>query len=141
MVVEDTEIADKTESVNETVEITEVTSHERVQHVYQYPTLFTGKTLLELCSSSWTRSLKANDSVQPFLKGCKWSPDGTCCLSVVNNDGMHLSELPRDLYTDTPSSDRTIDILDSVVHVKECGLIYDFCWYPGMNSSIPESCW
>ncbi|KAJ0176025.1 hypothetical protein K1T71_008199 [Dendrolimus kikuchii] len=33
-----------------------------------------------------------------------------------------------------------IDILDSVIHVKEAGLVYDFCWYPSMNSAYPETC-
>ncbi|XP_063828434.1 telomerase Cajal body protein 1 homolog [Ostrinia nubilalis] len=108
--------------------------------VFEYPTLFAGKTLLELCSSSWSRSYKAKNDVQPYLRGCKWSPDGTCCLTVVNNDGMHLCELPRDLYEDTPTYNRTINILDSVIHVKEAGMIYDFCWYPGMNSGYPETC-
>ncbi|XP_049875134.1 telomerase Cajal body protein 1 homolog [Pectinophora gossypiella] len=107
---------------------------------YQYPTLFMSKTLLELCNSSWTRAPKAKEDVQPYLRGCKWSPDGTCCLSVVNNDGVHITELPRDLYTESASPDRNIDILESVVHVKEAGLIYDFCWFPGMNSHFPETC-
>ncbi|CAG9788362.1 unnamed protein product [Diatraea saccharalis] len=107
---------------------------------YQYPDLFTGKTLLELCNSSWSRSQKAQDDIQPYLRGCKWSPDGTCCLSVVNNDGMHVTELPRDLYSGCPTPNRTIDILESAVHMKEAGLVYDFCWYPGMNSGIPETC-
>lgn len=123
------------ENFESTMEITEAPT------VYEFSTLFAGKTLLELCNSSWSRSHKAKDDIQPYLRGCKWSPDGTCCLSVVNNDGMHLSELPRDLYDSTPPANRTIDILDSVVHVKEAGLIYDFCWYPGMNSGFPETCW
>lgn len=107
---------------------------------YQYPVLFTSKTLLELSNCSWSRSLQAKEDVQPYLRGCKWSPDGTCCLSVVNNNGVHVTELPRELYEGTVKSDRLIDILDSTIHVKEAGLIYDFCWYPLMHSSVPESC-
>ncbi|KAJ8720316.1 hypothetical protein PYW07_012359 [Mythimna separata] len=30
--------------------------------------------------------------------------------------------------------------MDSVIHKKEAGLIYDFCWFPHMNSAVPESC-
>ncbi|KAL4718140.1 hypothetical protein ACJJTC_012345 [Scirpophaga incertulas] len=107
---------------------------------YEFPALFKSKTLIEVCSSSWCRSQKAKEDVQPYLRGCKWSPDGTCCLCIINNDGTHLVELPRDLYSDIPTTNRTIDILDSVVHIKEAGLVYDYCWYPGMNSAIPESC-
>ncbi|OWR47892.1 hypothetical protein KGM_206702 [Danaus plexippus plexippus] len=108
--------------------------------IFTYPTLFSSKSLVELCNSSWSRSQNAKQNVQPYLRGCKWSPDGTCCLTVVNNDGVHVTELPRDLYSGSISPDRTINILDSVIHVKEAGLVYDFCWYPGMNSSIPETC-
>lgn len=109
--------------------------------LFQYPTLFCGRTLLELCNSSWSSSPKTKGDVQPYLRGCKWSPDGTCCLSVVNNDGVHITELPRDLYCQSATTNRTIDVLDSVIHVKEAGLVYDFCWYPSMNSTIPETCW
>lgn len=108
---------------------------------FQFPALFSSQTLIELSNSSWSRSKRARDDVQPYLRGCKWSPDGTCCLSVINNDGVHVTELLRDLYEGTARNDRIIDVLDSVIHVKESGLVYDFCWYPGMNSSIPESCW
>lgn len=102
--------------------------------------IFTSNRLLELCKSSWVPSANAKSNIQLYLRGCKWSPDGTCCLTVVNNDGVHVIELPRDLYEDNVSIDRPIDILDSVIHVKESGLVYDFCWYPGMNSSLPETC-
>lgn len=110
------------------------------QSQFQYPSIFCGKTLLELCNSSWSRAPKAKNNVQPYLRGCKWSPDGTCCLTVVNNDGMHVAELPRDLYDGDVMGNRSVDILGSVIHVKEAGLIYDFCWYPGMNSTCPETC-
>lgn len=110
-------------------------------NVYTYPNLFTSKTLLELSNSSWSRSAKAREDIQPYLRGCKWSPDGTCCLTVVNNDGVHVTELPRELYSGSVALNRMIDVLDSIIHVKEAGLIYDFCWYPGMNSAIPETCW
>lgn len=119
-----------------------ITNSSSEHYQYEYPKLFNSKTLLELCySSAGVPALKSKEDVQPYLRGCKWSPDGTCCLSVVNNDGVHVTELPRDLYSGSVDSKRKIDVLDPVIHVKECGLIYDFCWYPGMNSSIPESCW
>lgn len=102
--------------------------------------LFMSKTLLELANSSWSRSATAKHDIQPYLRGCKWSPDGTCCLTVVNNDGVHVTELPRDLYSGPVTPNRMINVLDSIIHVKEAGLIYDFCWYPGMNSAVPETC-
>lgn len=126
------------ESVVDTIE-NNIESKE--EDSFQYPPLFSTKTLLELCNSSWSRAVNARQDVQPYLRGCKWSPDGTCCLTVVNNDGVHVTELPKDLYFGSVSADRSIDVLDSVIHVKESGLVYDFCWYPHMNSNIPDTCW
>lgn len=131
---EEIEHNDNIEKVDENAEVNE-------ENAYVYPSLFTSKTLLELSNSTWSRSKRARGDVQPYLRGCKWSPDGTCCLAVVNNDGVHVTELSRDLYSGNVSTDRSIDVMDSVIHVKESGLIYDFCWYPAMNSSVPESCW
>lgn len=91
----------------------------------------------ELARYSWRGSSKH----QKFLKGCLWSPDGTCVLTTVNGDGMHVVEMPQDLYgADGISSDRSVDVLQSAVHVPEGGIVYDYCWYPFMNSSDPASC-
>lgn len=94
-------------------------------------------TAIELARSQWP-----NDSDQHYLRGCKWSPDGTCLLTAVRGAGMHLMELPRDLYTgDSVVNTRPIVQLNPAVSVPESGLIYDYCWYPGMNSSDPDTSW
>ena len=99
---------------------------------------FQEKTVAELSRYSW----RGSTNRQRFLKGCHWSPDGTCVLTSVNGDGMHVVELPRDLYaTESVSPERPLDVLQSAVHVKEGGTVYDYCWYPFMNSSEPASCW
>ncbi|KAF5290834.1 hypothetical protein FQA39_LY14596, partial [Lamprigera yunnana] len=70
-----------------------------------------------------------------------WSPDGTCLLTVVRGAGMHVMELPSDLYTgDSMLTSRPVNPLTPAVSVPEGGLIYDFCWYPGMNSGNPATC-
>lgn len=98
---------------------------------------FDEKSLVELARYSW-RGTTRN---QRFLKGCLWSPDGTCALTAVNGDGMHVVELPQDLYaSETVNDERPLDVLQSAVHVKEAGVVYDFCWYPFMNSGNPASC-
>ncbi|VEN39279.1 unnamed protein product [Callosobruchus maculatus] len=92
---------------------------------------------LELARSQWP-----NYDDQHYLKGCKWSPDGTCLLTVVRGAGMHVMELPSDLYTgETILTSRPITGLVPAVSVPEGGLIYDYCWYPGMNSANPATCW
>lgn len=99
---------------------------------------FTNGNVVELARCSW-RGSKHN---QKFLKGCLWSPDGTCALTAINGEGMQVFELPRDLYAnDSVNVDRPLDILQNVIHVGEGGTVYDFCWYPFMNSSDPTSCW
>lgn len=99
---------------------------------------FIENNVIELARCSWRGSSRN----QRYLKGCLWSPDGTCVLTTVNGDGMHVFETPRDLYgTDTISSDRPLDCLQSAVHIKEGGIVYDYCWFPFMNSSDPATCW
>lgn len=97
---------------------------------------FEGPTL-EIAKAQWS-----NIEDQHYLKGCKWSPDGTCLLSVVRGAGIHVMELPPDVYTsDCLMTSRPVSPLIPAVSVSESGLIYDFCWYPGMNSQNPATCW
>ncbi|XP_055855225.1 telomerase Cajal body protein 1 homolog [Episyrphus balteatus] len=97
---------------------------------------FFKKNLLELGRYMW----ETNHEKQCYTKGCLWSPDGTCCLVPVHLDGMHLIELPSDLYQGKVSPNRGITKLSSAVHVKEGGTVYDCSWYPFMNSQYPETC-
>lgn len=99
------------------------------------PAHFTANRLIELARLSW-------GTQEPnYLRGCLWSPDGTCILTPVNRDGMHIVELPSDLYTaDRVSADRPLDLLTAAVHVPEMGTVYDYCWYPMMHSADPVTC-
>lgn len=107
-------------------------------HVIPSVDFFIEKNVVELARCSWRGSSRN----QRYLKGCLWSPDGTCLLTTVNGDGMHVFETPRDLYSaETVSADRPLDCLQSVVHVKEGGIVYDYCWFPFMNSGDPATCW
>lgn len=100
-------------------------------------TYFVDKQITELSRYAWRGCSKR----QRYLNGCLWSPDGTCILTAVNWDGMHVVDLPADVYeNESVSPDRPLDVLQSAVHVKEAGLVYDYCWYPYMNSAEPASC-
>ncbi|KAH8381115.1 hypothetical protein KR200_002232 [Drosophila serrata] len=94
--------------------------------------------IIELGRRCWTSSADA----QHYTKGCYWSPDGTCLLVPVHLDGMHVMELPADLYATPTMQTTTRDLskLQSAVHVPEGGTVYDCVWYPHMNSQQPESC-
>uniref|UniRef100_A0A1B6D0K4 WD repeat-containing protein 79 n=2 Tax=Clastoptera arizonana TaxID=38151 RepID=A0A1B6D0K4_9HEMI len=77
-----------------------------------------------------------------FLKGCKWSPDGTCLLTTSEDNHLRLYDLPQSLYGKTVLTDDILLLpeLSSVLKVKNGGTIYDFCWYPYMTSVDPETC-
>uniref|UniRef100_A0A6B2L5Z1 Uncharacterized protein n=1 Tax=Arcella intermedia TaxID=1963864 RepID=A0A6B2L5Z1_9EUKA len=73
-----------------------------------------------------------DSSKNNFLKGLKWSPDGTCLLTNSENRKLSLYELqggPPSSYS-----------LNQVLRVSEGEDIYDFCWYPYMKSSDPSGC-
>lgn len=79
-----------------------------------------------------------------YLRGCLFSPDGTCLLTAVNLDGVQVFELPLDLYEKENVKDtRPVSKLQPAVHVKEGQqtTVYDMAWYPGMNSHLPDTCW
>ena len=125
------------ESQEEVVQMDESVSIELSDQLYKNRIHFRDKTCIELSRCSWH-----SQSNQNYLKGCLFSPDGTCILTSVNGDGMHVFELPSDLYTiETVSADRPVDLLTPVIHVKEAGNLYDMVWFPFMNSSNPETCW
>ncbi|KAI1287301.1 Guanine nucleotide-binding protein negative regulator 1 [Halotydeus destructor] len=67
-----------------------------------------------------------------YLKGCKWSPDGLCLLTCSQDNVLRLFE----------TKNFTEDELDpaAILKMKEAELIYDYCWYPEMDSIKPETC-
>lgn len=107
------------------------------QSAFTYTSYNFENSALELARCQWS-----NYADQHYLKGCKWSPDGTCLLTAVRGAGMHIMELPTDLYQgDAIMNSRPIVALSPAVSVPEGGLLYDYAWYPGMNSSNPATCW
>lgn len=93
--------------------------------------------LTELAIANW----KNDTDSQRYLKGCHFSPDGTCLLASTNLVGMTVFELPLDLYNkDLIDSNRPITSMKPVIHVPTVGNMYDLAWYPFMNSSYPETC-
>ncbi|CAF0876145.1 unnamed protein product [Adineta ricciae] len=68
-----------------------------------------------------------------FLKGCKWSPDGLCLLTNSDDHQLRVFEIPCDRL---PSNED----INAVLHLKEPELIYDFQWYPYMDSNQSDTC-
>ncbi|KAI6651972.1 hypothetical protein LOD99_4517 [Oopsacas minuta] len=70
-----------------------------------------------------------------YLRGCKWSPDGTCLLTSSNDKCMRIFEL--DLILDS-SFDSTSSSAALVLYEPE--IVYDYAWYPAMCSEAPLTC-
>ncbi|KAH7650723.1 Guanine nucleotide-binding protein [Dioscorea alata] len=74
-----------------------------------------------------------------FLKGVKWSPDGTCFLTSCDDNTIRLFHLPEEAsYIDQLASDYQ-DSYHSNLVINEAEMVYDYCWYPYMCSSDPTS--
>lgn len=94
------------------------------------------------------------------VKGCKWSPDGLCLLTASEEDRqLRLFELPAHLMAaaaaDGVSTGGKMDTmaaaaaagagpsgseLQPALAVREGESIYDYAWFPGMDSSNPVTC-
>lgn len=78
-----------------------------------------------------------------FLKGAKWSPDGSCFLVSSEDRFLRIFDLPSDsdrysctLYDSSIKDDSFL----SNMEVCEGESVYDFCWYPHMSASVPDTC-
>eukprot|EP01112_Ceratiomyxa_fruticulosa_P012170 TRINITY_DN3359_c0_g2_i1.p1 TRINITY_DN3359_c0_g2~~TRINITY_DN3359_c0_g2_i1.p1 ORF type:complete len:528 (-),score=118.66 TRINITY_DN3359_c0_g2_i1:48-1589(-) len=71
-----------------------------------------------------------------FLKGSKFSPDGTCLLSCSEDNSLRLFEIDQSMVYNENAHPTN---LKSVLKVSEAGTIYDYCWYPKMSSQDSSS--
>ncbi|KAJ3676678.1 hypothetical protein LUZ60_004090 [Juncus effusus] len=83
------------------------------------------------------------ESNNNFLKGVKWSPDGSCFLTCSDDNSLRLFYLPQDVCSTQPISIASIDENDSYnagLVINEGESVYDYCWYPYMSASDPTGC-
>ncbi|PKI62794.1 hypothetical protein CRG98_016802 [Punica granatum] len=78
---------------------------------------------------------RAGRNPNNFLKGLKWSPDGSCFLTSCEDNTLRVFTLSTYgvLFLSADS------FLANVI-VTEGESVYDFCWYPYMSASDPVSC-
>lgn len=96
-------------------------------------------TILELnrepvCLTKYSLNDKSN-----FFKGCKWSPDGSCLLTSSNDKTIRLFNLPSN-FSSLPIDFESKFHLNVDLQIKECGLIYDYCFNPNLNSADSSTC-
>ncbi|GAY34349.1 hypothetical protein CUMW_011010 [Citrus unshiu] len=78
-----------------------------------------------------------------FLKGIKWSPDGSSFLTSSEDKTLRIFSLPEngisyDVNTCSLAKDQ--DSYEASLVVMEGESVYDFCWFPHMSASDPTSC-
>ena len=74
-----------------------------------------------------------------FLKGVKWSPDGSCFLTSSEDNTLRLFSLPEN-GSDHQESACDEDSYAASIVVSEGESIHDHCWYPYMSASDPVTC-
>lgn len=90
-----------------------------------------------------------------FLKGVRWAPDGSCCLTASDDNRLRVFDLPQEAYQQLQAADPaqaaaepdTAAAADGgsiswqqalEVHAGET--VYDYCWFSGMSAADPASC-
>ncbi|CAG0897540.1 unnamed protein product [Cyprideis torosa] len=68
------------------------------------------------------------------------SPDGTCFLTATNDSYVHIFNAPVQLLEAKVPEEGLITVSTPAVQVLEGDCVYDYCWYPSMNSQDRESC-
>ena len=83
--------------------------------------------------------LSTTDFGPYFTRGCKWSPDGLCILVCSDDHNLRIFDLPpNDKLEET--KDQSDKLAKAAVDMKEGESVYDYHWYPLMNSTSPETC-
>ena len=75
-----------------------------------------------------------------FLKGCKWAPDGLCFLSNADDNYVKIFNTPYECLIDKIQDIELPLQLGACLMIKEPGTVYDYCWWPLMNSNEPVTC-
>lgn len=78
-----------------------------------------------------------------FLKGIKWSPDGSSFLTSSEDNTLRIFSLPENGISydvNACSLAKEQDSYEASLVVKEGESVYDFCWFPYMSASDPTSC-
>ncbi|KAI8918189.1 WD40-repeat-containing domain protein [Powellomyces hirtus] len=98
-------------------------------------TCTTGRTL---CNNLVTTGDVKGGLNSNFCKALKWSPDGTCLLSSTADNTFRVFEKPADIEYE--GSTIVEAPLTPVLTISEPECVYDFQWYPLMNSTDPATC-
>ncbi|XP_070786007.1 telomerase Cajal body protein 1 [Enoplosus armatus] len=88
----------------------------------------------QMLTGSWT---EYSNLPENYLKGCKWAPDGSCILTNSADNVLRVYNLPPEIYSYNWD---LLPEMSPVLRMAEGDTIYDYCWYPKMNSLDPDTC-
>ncbi|XP_041635832.1 telomerase Cajal body protein 1 [Cheilinus undulatus] len=88
----------------------------------------------QMLTGSWTEFSTIPEN---YLKGCKWAPDGSCILTNSADNVLRVYNLPPEIYSYNWD---LLPEMSPVLRMAEGDTIYDYCWYPKMNSLDPDTC-
>ncbi|KAM1455924.1 hypothetical protein FF1_005042 [Malus domestica] len=90
------------------------------------------------------RQFRTSPTPNNFLKGVKWSPDGSCFLTSSEDNTLRVFALPdygsENANGCSVAADEAADSYAANLVVNEGESVYDFCWYPYMSAADPVTC-
>ncbi|XP_029311036.1 telomerase Cajal body protein 1 isoform X2 [Cottoperca gobio] len=88
----------------------------------------------QMLTGSWT---EYSNPPENYLKGCKWAPDGSCILTNSADNVLRVYNVPPEIYSYNWD---LLSEMSPVLRMAEGDTIYDYCWYPKMNSLEADTC-
>lgn len=89
-----------------------------------------------------------------YLEPERRAPDGSCLLTNSDDNRLRIFNLPDTLwdlaagskpnleneFPATDSASAAPQVVEPALRIAEGGTVYDYSWYPFMNSADPTSC-
>lgn len=86
---------------------------------------------------TWASTEYLRTSAENFLRGCKWSPDGSQLLTNSNDNILRVFNMSDAVLGNDNSSD--IEQISKVL-MRESSTVYDYAWIPSMDIHHLDSC-
>ncbi|KAI3996061.1 hypothetical protein MKX01_037571 [Papaver californicum] len=121
----------------ESLETTITTADGSVDNAFTWPVL--RFDVLPYKTYQFHKQFTKSSNPNNFLKGIKWSPDGSCFLTSSDDNTLRKFDLPDNVdSTQQDAADEDSYLANLVLNEGES--VYDYCWYPYMSASEPTTC-
>jgi telomerase Cajal body protein 1 len=92
--------------------------------------------LLSKAEDEYSNNSEVESMYTNYLKGCKWSPDGSCILTNSDDSILRIYDLTNEMIGD---NETTVPDLKPSLRMTPSEIIYDYAWYPFMESANPTT--